>query len=281
LFLITKWRFGAVRFSEQYFRPHENLRLNGPMMNPRVSRRNKRWLAALLRVVFVAGVLLGIAMLCQAGWNVLHSHHAFALRSLQVLGVERHNPGAVRDALSGLMGENLLALDTDAVTAKLQAVSWVEGFVYRKHLPDTLIVEVRERTAICAVATANGNVAIDGAGNVWPAEPSLPVAAALAPGAVPTDGGVQSVVAELMKVGLAGQIASVGRGAGGAYVLTTQDGWTLETEAGSVAEAWRKYVAARPWVAAYKPGWKTMDLRWAGRVALVPPALSDEGEHNG
>ncbi len=270
-----------MRISEPYFRPHDPLRLNGPLVKPRASRKKKRWLSALVRVALVSGSLLGAALICQAGWNVLHSHHAFALRSLQVLGVERHDPQAVRDALGGLMGENLLALDTDQVGRKLNGVSWVEGFLCRKHLPDTLIVEVRERSPLCAVASQAGNVAIDGAGNVWPSDSSLPVVVALAPGADPADAGIQGVVAELMKAGLAGQVASVGRADNGAYVLTTPDGWALETDAGSVAEAWSKYVAARPWVSAYKPGWKTMDLRWAGRVALTPPPPPEEGEHNG
>ena len=199
-----------MRNSEPYLRPHDPLRLNGPLMRPRVWRKKKRWLSGLFRVALVAGSLLGAALLCQAGWNVLHSHHAFALRSLQVLGVERHDPQAVRDALNGLMGENLLALDTDEVGEKLSGVSWISGFLCRKHLPDTLIVEVRERSALCAVVSQGGNVAIDGAGNVWPSDSSLPAVVALVPGTDPADAGVQSVVAELMKAGLAGQVASVG-----------------------------------------------------------------------
>ena len=123
-------------------------------------------------------------------------------------------------------------------------------------------------------------MAVDGAGNAWPSPGSTP-AFVLAPGADPSDPFLQSVVAELLQAGLYRQVASVGRGPGGAFRLATPDGWTLDVAPRDLAGQWRKYVAARPWVAAWMPGRKTMDLRWQGRVVLAAPPAAEGGNGDG
>lgn len=270
-----------MRTRTPYLRPLEAARPFGPLGGSRVARRRRHGGRGAVRWVLLAVAVLGTAGLAEAGWNFVRSDGAFALRRLQVVGVRRNDAGELRRALESLTGRNLLALGPDEVAARLAPCPWVEGFLCRKTLPDTLIVEVRERGERCVFATAAGTVAVDGRGHAWRAAAGSGAAFALEPGADPADPGLQRVAVALLEAGLQGQVQSLGREAGGGWRLTTPDGWTLVASEQDFPAQWAKYVRARPWVAAYLPERKKIDLRWSGRAVLAPPPPAAGGETDG
>ncbi|OYW02042.1 MAG: hypothetical protein B7X11_03810, partial [Acidobacteria bacterium 37-65-4] len=149
----------------------------------------------------------------------------------------------------------------------------LKGFLCKKHLPDTLIVEVVERREICTVATEKGPFAIDGAGMAWPVPSGAACTVALAPGLNPADGGVQSAVTQLLRLELRGAVANLAPGdTPGALTLVCLGGWRLQVAPDDIAAQWRRFQAARAWAATYAPDHKALDLRWAGKVVLLPAA---------
>lgn len=271
-----------MRPSSRFLRPDPEALKRGPFGRPQQVRRRKGNHPPLPRLFFGAAALLACAALAHAAWGFVHSDRAFAIRRLQVVGIAQHEPAEVRAALEGLTGTNLVALDPAQVGARLATFGWVEGYLCRKNLPDTLIVEVRERSELCAVQTSSGLFCVDGKGHSWRASSYQRPLFQLAPGADPADPGLQTLVASLIQAGLTREVRTLGRAGGGGYTLETQDQWTLTVSPEGVAEQWSKYTRARAWASAYLPERKALDLRWSGRAVLLPPPVPVEGgEANG
>lgn len=250
-----------------------------PISPLRSRKTKKRWVRRSARTTLVALGLLGGAVLAHAGWSFLHNDGAFGIRQIHVVGLAYHDPQALRDALADLRGRNLFALGPEEVSRRFSTFPWLKGFLCRKHLPDTLIVEVLERRELCAVSTEKGPYAIDGMGMAWPAPPGMTCVAALGAGLDPADLRVQEVVAQVASLDLRGQVTSIAKGLSpSAFELVCADGWRLEISNEDLAAQWRRFQSARAWAATYAPGQKAMDLRWAGKVVLLPAAPAQGSE---
>jgi cell division septal protein FtsQ len=141
-----------------------------------VSRRSAAvWLADALRALgrrlLVAGKVLAVLALVagaalagrQAVRHVIASPR-FAVREVLVKQSAHVGADEVRD-LSGIRpGDRLLAVDPDAVAARLTAHPWIASARVRRELPSTLSIEVTERHA--AASTLMGALyLIDDAGH--------------------------------------------------------------------------------------------------------------------
>lgn len=262
-----------------YLRGRSASGLGLPVSPVRSRKSKKRWVRRSARTTLVALGLLGGAIIAHAGWSFLHNDGAFGIRQIHVVGLACHDPQALRDALSDLRGRNLFALGPEEVSKRFSAFPWLKGFLCRKHLPDTLIVEVLERKELCAVATEKGLYAIDGLGMAWPAPPGMSSVTTLGPGLDPSDLRVQEIVAQVASLDLRGQVASLARGVSPpAFELVCADGWRLAVSNENLAAQWRRFQSARAWAATYAPGQKAMDLRWEGKVVLLPAAPAQGSE---
>ena len=253
-----------------------------------LQRRERRRTArrAFFTVLTVA-CLSGLAALAGTGWNLLREDSAFAVRQIQVVGLNRHAPADLLEALYLLRGKNLVSVSPQDVAARLSRFPWLKGFLCRKHLPNTLIVEVEEREALCTLSTPQGCFESDGTGFAWKAPPGAGGHFALGQGMLPSDPIVQAAVSDLLRIGLAGRVTSLSaaRGEPG-LLLTADEGWTLVVDPENLAEQWDRFQRTRAWADRFAKDRKTVDLRWSGRVVLRepedppekdPPAPSGEG----
>lgn len=242
-----------------------------PVSPVRSRKARRRWLRRSVRTALVAFGLLGGAVIAHAGWSFLHSDGAFGIRQIHVTGLVVHEPQVLRDALSDLRGRNLFALGPEEVSRRFAAFPWLKGFLCKKHLPDTLIVEVAERRELCTVATELGPFAIDGAGIAWPAASGTPCTLGLGPGLNPTDPRVQNSVAQILELDLRGAVQTLARGdEPESLLLLCPDGWRLQVAPENIAAQWHRFQAARAWTATYAPDQKALDLRWTDKVVLLP-----------
>lgn len=258
--------------SARFMRGRGPLGQGVPASPVRRSKMRKRWVRRAVRTLLVACGLTGGAVLAHAGWDFLHSDGAFGIRQIHVVGLSRHEPQALRDRLADLRGRNLFGLQPEDVYKRIQDFAWLKGFLCRKHLPDTLIVEVVERTQICSLTTDQGVFEIDGRGVCWPALPGVPGVFQLQRGLYVGDPKVQDLVADVLRAGLAPSVKSIGPGpSAGTYLLTTREDWQLVVVPDDLQDQWQRFQAARAWVAAYAPDRRSLDCRWSGRVVLLPP----------
>jgi cell division septal protein FtsQ len=261
-----------VRTYASATRTDRRFKVRKPPLSAVTVKQRKRWLRWTLRTALASGSFIGVAVLAQAGWGLLRSDSAFSVRHIQVIGLVHHESSPLSDALRDLGGHNLFILRPHEVAERLGGFPWLRGFLCRKHLPDTLIVEVQERPALCAVATPEGIFELDGSGMSWPALPGVQGVFTLGRELERNAADTQGLVAELLSLGLAGQVVSVEKAeTPRAYVLVTRDGWRLVAAARDLETQWKRFEAARNWSAMYLKERRTMDLRWNGKVVLAPP----------
>ncbi|MGX7925421.1 cell division protein FtsQ/DivIB [Tsuneonella sp. HG094] len=113
---------------------------------------------------FVAS-LAGVPALAQAQVAALASDAGFEVRRVQVTGVERMNELKVYERVLAERDRPMPLVDLDAIRADLMALSWVEDARVSRQLPETLVVDVVERTPRAALKKPGRLVLIDGTGH--------------------------------------------------------------------------------------------------------------------
>lgn len=98
-------------------------------------------------------VLLGVALaaLAAGGYAVLRESSAFAIRHVTVTGGPPELRAQVRHALASYRGRSLLALDGDAVVARVEALPAVESASYDRAFPHTLRLRVVPETVVAVL----------------------------------------------------------------------------------------------------------------------------------
>jgi cell division protein FtsQ len=122
------------------------------------------------RLLVVGKVLAGVVFLAGAAWGgqraVRHviASPRFALREIRVSAAKHvlHDEVVALAAVSE--GDALLAVDTDAVAARVASHPWVASARVRRELPSALVVDVVERRA-SAVGLLGALYLLDDAGH--------------------------------------------------------------------------------------------------------------------
>ncbi len=124
-------------------------------------RRRIRSGAARRRLVpALVTVAVLVALAAWVGW----ASPFFAVREVQVSGVSVLTVADVREAVGVSEGTPLLRVSVSTVAARVAELPPVREVVVRRSWPDTLLVEVVERTAAAAVPTAGGYLLVDETG---------------------------------------------------------------------------------------------------------------------
>ncbi len=148
--------------------PLEPLSEESPFLRPRrrtrVRRRHGPGGPLLLALQISAVILLALAF-TWAGWQRFFASERLRVKRLEVRGSHFLSEGEVRELLGPAVGENILALDIEALKARLRASPWVAEASVTRTLPDTLRVEIRERVPL-ALAELDRLYLMDGEGGL-------------------------------------------------------------------------------------------------------------------
>ena len=118
---------------------------------PRVGARGRRLFSLAARLAIAVTLAWGVLLAVQASYQFVTTSARFEAKSL-VYQATPHVPVDRLQSLLGLEpGTNILAVDTDALQAKIAAEPWVKRASVQRSLPDTLIVEVEEHEAAAAL----------------------------------------------------------------------------------------------------------------------------------
>ncbi|HVK71804.1 MAG TPA: FtsQ-type POTRA domain-containing protein [Kofleriaceae bacterium] len=112
-----------------------------------------------------------IALLCAGtigaggwlGWRFLTTSPRFAVTAIEVRGAHAVPADELRALLPFAPGVNVFRIDTGAAEAALRRHPWVADVDVHRELPDTVVVDVRERRA-AAVVAADGLYLVDADG---------------------------------------------------------------------------------------------------------------------
>jgi hypothetical protein len=123
-----------------------------------------RWLWLLFRTVAAVGALVGAIYLGRLAIAHVVASPRFAVRAIRISPTSRHVPREeILRRAEIQLGDRLLAIDTDAVAARIAAHPWVAGALVRRELPATVTIEVTERQA-GALAVIGGLYLVDQSG---------------------------------------------------------------------------------------------------------------------
>jgi cell division protein FtsQ len=119
-----------------------------PRRRTRVRTRRRGWATRALLGLQVAAVgLLAVAGAWTA-WQRVFASDRLRVGKLDVRGSHFLSEGEVRELIGPAVGENILALDIEALKARLRASPWVADATVVRALPDTIRVEIRERVPL-------------------------------------------------------------------------------------------------------------------------------------
>jgi cell division septal protein FtsQ len=125
----------------------------GPRLGARgvvdACRRALRRAAPGLAAVAVVGA---VATGGYLGYRYLTTSPRFAIASIEVRGNQTLTGDEIRGLLTARIGDNVFTTDVRAEAAALRAEPWIARADVRRELPDTLVVEIEERTAAAVVA---------------------------------------------------------------------------------------------------------------------------------
>ncbi|WP_019877656.1 cell division protein FtsQ/DivIB [Sporichthya polymorpha] len=119
-------------------------------------RRRTRWIRTGIGLLVAAVVL-------AAGWVVLFSD-VFAVRSVQVAGVQRLTAERVERVAQVPAGEPLARLDTAAIAARVRTLAPVADVDVARKFPNTVKITVTERTPVAVLDTPEGRRLVDAEG---------------------------------------------------------------------------------------------------------------------
>lgn len=115
--------------------------------------RGRRAFGLLGRLAVAVALAWGVLLAVQAGYQYVTTSARFEARSL-VFEPTPHVPVDRLQALMGIEpGTNILAVDTDALRAKIADEPWVKAATVERSLPDTLVVDVKEHQAAAVLSS--------------------------------------------------------------------------------------------------------------------------------
>ncbi|MDD3800482.1 MAG: FtsQ-type POTRA domain-containing protein, partial [Novosphingobium sp.] len=112
---------------------------------------------------FVA-VLAGVPAMAHAQLALLASDAGFEVRRVEVRGVEHMNELKVYERVLGERDRAMPLVDLDVLREDLLGLSWVKDARVSRQLPDTLVVDIVERTPHAVLRKADRLVLIDATG---------------------------------------------------------------------------------------------------------------------
>lgn len=124
----------------------------------KITKKGKRrWkLKTLIGALIVAGVT-GLylspigqegVLLCQKMWSEISERAHWQLNQVIVEGHKRTDTKAIMKALNVDQGQDMDTISLDGMRQHLLDLPWIKEAVVERHLPDTLIIRIMEKTPI-------------------------------------------------------------------------------------------------------------------------------------
>jgi cell division protein FtsQ len=127
----------------------------------RLRRRSKNILHDILRAALLLSVILTITAVMIHGYNFTISSPYFRIKETIVRGCKELTEKEIL-SLAGIKPfQSLLTINVNTIARRIEANPWVKDVSIGRELPNRLIIEVRERTAVALVKRDNGFSLLD------------------------------------------------------------------------------------------------------------------------
>jgi cell division protein FtsQ len=120
-----------------------------------------------------AAALVALPVVVVAAFVIASYTPLFRLRDIRVEGATALSREQVIELAGVGPGTNVFHLNTAATEAALTADPWIAVATVERHLPDTVVIRVQERTPIAQTSAGSTPMAIAGDGVVLPEAPTV------------------------------------------------------------------------------------------------------------
>lgn len=238
------------------------------------SHRRRSPLRMLARPFLTALLLVGLPV---AGGAWVITSPRFLLNDIVISGTSRVQPSEVGQALQPLQGKHLLLVSLTDVEGRLSENRWIEGANLRKRMPDSLVVEVKERQPVMLLRRDEGLFYVDRSGTVIdlydPAREADLLLLSVAPGARLEVEPALAVAAELELVApdWASGLSEVEVLGGDDFRLFTAAlPFPVLVSLGGVGRQVRKFREVMPEIARRYDRVSAVDLRFSRQIVIQP-----------
>ena len=138
-------------------------RLGEVRAKERAKRNRRRYLIYILRI---AAVIVGIVAIVF-GAIFLYRSDAFSIENVKVTGVSHLTDQEISQLAAVPDDSTLLRLDTAGIIERLETHPWVESATIHRQIPDTIEIEITERTPAAAVYINEGSIWVISTDNTW------------------------------------------------------------------------------------------------------------------
>ena len=125
----------------------------------RQADRAKRLHASSRRYLVRFLVVIGVIVVLLAGWAALYNSPVFAIQNVTVKGVEHLTSEEMAQLANVPTDTTLLRVDTETIANRVRQSSWVDDVRINRVFPDTLEIDVTERTvkAVVEIPISSGS----------------------------------------------------------------------------------------------------------------------------
>ncbi len=116
----------------------------------RLRKSSRRYVARIVAIVCVLAALV-------VGGVALYNSPVFTITNVQVSGVEHLTNEEMAQLANVPADTTLLRVDTDAIASRVKQSSWVEDVQVSRGFPDTLNINVTERSILAVVEMPNSS----------------------------------------------------------------------------------------------------------------------------
>lgn len=129
-------------------------------------RRNQRRIQLTRIAVLARNVLFAATLIAGAVWlyRQTQSDTRFAVKQIEFTGAVHTPRAAVEGVTRQYVGLNLFKIDIARVQRDLRSLPWIQRIAIEKKLPDTLRINIVERTPAALLRTGSGIQYVDAAG---------------------------------------------------------------------------------------------------------------------
>lgn len=139
-------------------------------LEARRNRLRRRLIGSLSESFTALGLLFAAATICLVfiyAYSSLFCARYFEIRDIAVRGVKELNEKDILALADIRPRSNILAVNTDAVAARIAANPWVKNIYVGREFPDRLVLDVRERTPVALVKQSGDFYLMDAEGFVF------------------------------------------------------------------------------------------------------------------
>ena len=105
-----------------------------------------------LKIILLAGGMVGTSLILIFVYDALTQSSYFKAQTITVQGNQRFSQEAIIKQAGLKINDNILSANLNTIRNRLMSHAWIAAVKIERELPDTIHIQIRERTPIAIVS---------------------------------------------------------------------------------------------------------------------------------